>query len=710
MPYPLLCFTFLFYVLALPVAAAGENANNTNAAYTPTLDRLYRQKQSPAAAGYRLQTEEFGTPEEACLTILTEENGSQTEKHYRCTYAPLNKTFGLSRVTNGGHLPEMSATFSRLRGKDGDNVALTNSGSILRLYADFIENTDISPAGRSIFVNRGKIDTAAADFVGNRITVQTDSLSNQKPEANIALNDAKASVSALKAQFVDNRIEAASAADGKTAVLANNGNIAQANILAAGNKIDGNAEKSGVIVNSGRISSLSGSFSANKISGSGSVILNHGNIDYLQADFVNNRQESSSTEKPAGGSAIRLEDNATLYLIKDSRFVKNLSVSRTGDVHGGAVSIRAPFEGSLTNTVFLNNKAMAPTDKKAVGGAVYTDQTTVFRAEDGFCTKFSGNMTVSGSMIDRNALYADNGASVLFSARNGGSFVFDDNIRGQNHTLYFTGDNGSRFTIGNLIADAKQIVVRNSLLLVRKGAFGRGCFSALGELGLTDSRLDFHNQHRDRLQAAALTCQNCEVDIDVDAKEMIADMLEISDRLPNTVRINVHLSEDADIRDRKPVVFAVSESFAANRQSFVVNKVYGSSRMFDILYKEEDGGLKKSWSLIMNDHANPNYQTDGAAAEENNNTVPETADKGGKKEKIGKLPDCNGNIGCLAFKTVGQITKVVFLIVHYSRRVTNTTLTAIEKALFSFMEQINKGVRFFAPEPEPAPVNAADGA
>lgn len=224
---------------------------------------------------------------------------------------------------------------------------------------------------------------------------------------------------------------------------------------------------------------------------------------------------------------------------------------------------------------------------------------------------------------------------------------------------------------------------------LRQGPYGRGGFSAAAGLSLTAARLDMHNGYRDRASFEHLLCQNCEADIDVNIENMSADSFEIGSSLTGRVALSLHVSADDDIRGRQPLVFASSGSFAANRESFKVKKVYGSPYMFDILYKEEDGGLKKSWSLVMNDTPNPDYRP-AADTPAESTPDPETAkDTAPEKEKTDMppaaeksvsqtMPDCRGNPGCLFFKALNRATSVIYLIIAGTHKITDTTLTAIE--------------------------------
>ena len=196
-------------------------------------------------------------------------------------------------------------------------------------------------------------------------------------------------------------------------------------------------------------------------------------------------------------------------------------------------------------------------------------------------------------------------------------------------------------------------------------------------------------------------------------ENMSADSFEIGSSLTGRVALSLHVSADDDIRGRQPLVFASSGSFAANRESFKVKKVYGSPYMFDILYKEEDGGLKKSWSLVMNDTPNPDYRPAADTPAENApdpETLKDTPPEEGKAETSPAaeksvsqtMPDCRGNPGCLFFKALNRATSVIYLIIAGTHKITDTTLTAIENALCGFMVRLNKAVSFFAPEAEPA--------
>ena len=486
------------------------------------------------------------------------------------------------------------------------------------------------------------------------------------------------------------------------------------NAVFAGNRVRGDFGSSAVLLNTGSLTSVKGIFSANSVNGekaaAGGAVLNEGRIDLIEADFVDNRLQTASAD--TGGAAVRIPRQGKLFTIRNANFIANTAASDSGRVLGGALSVSGTVDGLITNPVFIGNGARGRSADSAFGGAVYTEKPLTFSIDGKQNAVFSGNYTDNAGISDPNAFYIDK-TSVVFSVRGNGIYIFDDNIRGSGYALFFNGGGSGIFRLNNTVYNASKIIVREGVLQLRQGPYGRGGFSAAAGLSLTAARLDMHNGYRDRASFEHLLCQNCEADIDVNIENMSADSFEIGSSLTGRVALSLHVSTDDDIRGRQPLVFASSGSFAANRESFKVKKVYGSPYMFDILYKEEDGGLKKSWSLVMNDTPNPDYRPAADTPAENApdpETLKDTPPEEGKAETSPAaeksvsqtMPDCRGNPGCLFFKALNRATSVIYLIIAGTHKITDTTLTAIENALCGFMVRLNKAVSFFAPEAEPA--------
>ncbi len=729
---------------------AGANFAVTE--YAPVLSRLYKDKQSPLASSYRIS---FGKSKSSapCLTAYTLTGTAAELIRYDCTRLPADNIFSRSRSENDGSLKEFAAVFNGLRHNNADKpgIALINDGSIDKIYADFIGNASGTAFGQSVFYNRGFVKELNGDFVGSR-------LNNRNPERPLAagaavVNAAAGSISLVNVNITDNRLNNPGGTE--NSIWLNAGGVSRMNAVFAGNRVRGDFGSSAILLNTGSLTSVKGIFSANSVNGekaaAGGAVLNEGRIDLIEADFVDNRLQTASVD--TGGAAVRIPRQGKLFTIRNANFIANTAASDSGRVIGGALSVSGTIDGLITNPVFIGNGARGRSADSAFGGAVYTEKPLTFSIDGEQNAVFSGNYTDNAGIPDPNAFYIDK-TSVVFSVRGNGAYIFDDNIRGNGYALFFNGSSSGIFRLNNTIYNASKIIVREGVLQLRQGPYGRGGFSATVGLSLTAARLDMHNGYRDLASFEHLICQNCEADIDVNIENMSTDTLEIGNSLTGRVALSLHVSADDDIRGRQPLAFAVSGSFAANRESFKVKKVYGSPYMFDILYKEEDDGLKKSWALVMNDIPNPDYRPTAAPSavqktqtnkkelavkkthatsakesvkapepapvKENAKTfetvpaeekrkAPEAAPAEGNAktleaapaEEYTKAPDCHNSVGCLFFQALSTTTVIIYRIINFSHKIADKTLTSIEKALGKFINQLNKAASYFAPEPEP---------
>ena len=736
-------------LLSLPGPAGASFAV---AEYAPVLSRLYKDKQSPLASSYRISFDKSKSSA-PCLTAYTLTGTAAELIRYDCTRLPADNIFSRSRSENDGSLKELAAVFNGLRHNNDDKpgIALVNDGTIDKIYADFINNASGTAFGQSVFYNRGFVKELNGDFVGSR-------LNNRNPERPLAagaavVNAAAGSISLVNVNITDNRLNNPGGTE--NSIWLNAGSVSRMNAVFAGNRIRGDFGSSAVLLNTGSLTSVKGIFSANSVNGekatAGGAVLNEGHIDLIEADFVDNRLQTASAD--TGGAAVRIPRQGKLFTIRNANFIANTAASDSGRVLGGALSVSGTVDGLITNPVFIGNGARGRSADSAFGGAVYTEKPLTFSIDGKQNAVFSGNYTDNAGISDPNAFYIDK-TSVVFSVRGNGAYIFDDNIRGSGYALFFNGSGSGIFRLNNTIYNASKIIVREGVLQLRQGPYGRGGFSAAAGLSLTVARLDMHNGYRDLASFEHLICQNCEADIDVNIENMSTDTLEIDNSLTGRVALSLHVSADDDIRGRQPLVFALSGSFAANRESFKVKKVYGSPYMFDILYKEEDDGLKKSWALVMNDIPNPDYQPTAAPSavqktqtnkkeqaakkthatsakesakapkpapvKENAKTfetvpaeekrkAPEAAPTEGNAktleaapaEEYTKAPDCHNSVGCLFFQALSTTTVIIYRIINFSHKIADKTLTSIEKALGKFINQLNKAASYFAPEPEP---------
>lgn len=702
-------FTFfkIVFTAAVFLFPLNAGADFTTENYMLTLSSL-KDTPTKKTSAYTIRFEK-SQKGQACLTTFRQKDNLAEIDYYTCTLSPVNGGFGLSRLDNGNSLPEVSAVFSGITHDNPDKkgIALANSGNIEKIYADFIGNASGKAFGAGILYNTGSIGEINGDFIGSRLINNSLDL---PVKSGTLVNLPGGKISRINANFIDNSLD--NRGGTQNSALYNAGSISRLNGIFAGNRVRGDFGNSAVLLNDGELVAVKGTFSANSVKAqkadAGGAVYNKGSINLLEADFIDNRLQTVSAN--TGGAAVRLAQTGKIYTIRNASFITNSAFSESGHVYGGALYISGPVDGIISNPVFINNTARGQTEDSAFGGAIYTEKPLTFNVEGSRRGLFSGNRTDNNGRTDSNAFFI-NKTSVIFAVGESGSYLFDDNIRGKDYLLSFNGGGTGVFLLRNTVFDALRVSLKQGIMKLEEGPFGKGGFSGVSELRLIDSLLGLNNSCQDTLTVDQLQCSNCKIGIDVNTGEMSADNLQIKNLLEGTVALDVYTDTDDDIRGQQPLTFAVSGSFAAHRNSFAVKKVHGSPFMFDILYKEENDGLKKSWSLVMNDIPNPDYrpQTTTSAKEEAPSAPNDAANASPARENkvTPSNPDCQGNVGCLFFKGIARVTLVFYLIIDAAHKITDMTLTAIKKSLFWLMEQLAKIINFFAPEPLPEETSSA---
>ncbi|MCM1265124.1 MAG: hypothetical protein NC200_02905, partial [Candidatus Gastranaerophilales bacterium] len=195
-----------------------------------------------------------------------------------------------------------------------------------------------------------------------------------------------------------------------------------------------------VVNNSGALTISSVIFEGNRVINNsanvaGGVIYNTGSVSSINADFTNNGVSTSSYGKTAYGGAIY--NDGTINVVSGN-FINNYAVSDRGT---------------------------------ALGGAIYTTTSLTLSAnnED---YRISGNSVTSNGIKDNQAIYvANEKASLTISATNGGSWIIDDSIDGDNgYNIVLTGDNNSFIKLNSSILNA-QVNVNNINLYISENTF-----------------------------------------------------------------------------------------------------------------------------------------------------------------------------------------------------------------------------------------------
>lgn len=85
------------------------------------------------------------------------------------------------------------------------------------------------------------------------------------------------------------------------------------------------------------------------------------------------------------------------------------------------------IQGGIINSSFINNYASG---EKAYGGAIYTTKDLKISAENSGISIFQGNHTISNGVVDDNAIYVENGNTLILSATDNGTIILEDKIGG----------------------------------------------------------------------------------------------------------------------------------------------------------------------------------------------------------------------------------------------------------------------------------------
>ena len=697
-------YTFSFF-LSLFSSYAYAQTSGPKSAYTPTLDTVNTNIPDLRSA-YQISfspTQSVGS----CYADFKIENDKAQVFYYDCHISPLNKKFSNSRTVINSPTNTVKAHFFKLHTRtDNQAVALINNNRISEIYADFASNMGSPQNATSTFINNGYIKSFNGDFTDNTISDVLVFSNNNAQTSNTDIgtafiNTAGGKISQMNANFIKNNYSTDNI--GRNSIFLNQGDISNLNSIFSGHLLFGQGKENSVLTNDGSIISFKGYFSSNTIRnqtidskstaiGNSSVLSNNGNINLLEANFIANN--CTIKDFMGGGCAVNIAPRAKIFTIRNSYFIGNELICDNTDCQGGAVRVLGTIEGEIVNTSFLGNNAFPRNGNKSYGGAIYSETPLSFSVNGKYKSIFSGNIAYPDGNRKYNAFYLKN-AYAIFTINDEGGYVFNDSFDGQSYYLYLRGNQSGIFDFNNEIANAQQIRAQQAIIRFGKSKVAQAKLSNVSEFFLNDSRLLLSNQHYDTIEVNALNSNNSEIDIDINVDDMKSDLISVRNYLSGTpIKINIHLNQDKDIIGQQPILFATTGSFNGNRNSFLVNKVFGGSHMFDIMYKEEDGGLKKNWFLVMNEHQNPDFGTQ-AQTEEEQKLQPEKPKE--PQIKSTPLPECHGNIACNIFKLLGKVNTAFFIFNAKMQEWSKIWFDMVERSLFKIGTWLNDGVIYFAP-------------
>lgn len=291
------------------------------------------------------------------------------------------------------------------------------------------------------------------------------------------VNAAAGSISLVNVNVTDNRLNNPGGTE--NSIWLNAGSVSRMNAVFAGNRVRGDFGSSAVLLNTGSLTSVKGIFSANSVNGekaaAGGAVLNEGRIDLIEADFVDNRaanricghRRRRRPHSPAGKTLyhpqrkFHRQHRGLGFRTRPRRRPQRFRYRRRADNQPRLHRQRRPRQ--IADSAF--------------GGAVYTEKPLTFSIDGKQNAVFSGNYTDNAGISDPNAFYIDK-TSVVFSVRGNGIYIFDDNIRGSGYALFFNGGGSGIFRLNNTVYNASKIIVREGVLQLRQGPYGRGGFSA----------------------------------------------------------------------------------------------------------------------------------------------------------------------------------------------------------------------------------------
>ena len=450
-------------------------------------------------------------------------------------YLEANTTLNLDNVdvvngsssTNGGAIYNNGGTLTKINGNFSNNTAnasggaIYNNGTIGAITGNFTDNS--AKCGGAIYINESKTigdisgnfennsvsDSGGAIFMHNRAVVNSitgDFINNHTGGSAGALDIGGSKVSSISGDFTGNYVSAESSSVGGAVELlivtidVMNSDFENNYILVERGSASGGA----IYANTGYINTFNANFKNNYAisnsgdAGGGAIFTEYSNDGFAKTfigDFKNNYAISTSGD--AAGGAIYIEESSFQNLQAD--FTGNYVKSDSGDVKGGAVyNFQYDYNDGTTKTSvfdssFKNNYAISETGT-ALGGAIYTSGLGITFLADGKTNEFTGNYTQVNGVKDDNAIYVGsyaysstnvNISYITFSMKNGGSYIMNDNIAGDDgYTINLVGDGTNTvFDLNNTISGKFNLSMNNTTLDINNNvidSFTLGKFTSSG--------------------------------------------------------------------------------------------------------------------------------------------------------------------------------------------------------------------------------------
>ncbi len=353
-------------------------------------------------------------------------------------------------------------------------------------------------------------------------------------------------------------------------------------------------------------------FTQNKVIGKkhteGAAIYNMGIISKISNSTFSGNEARSDTGQGRGGA---ISNFGTITEITNSLFSNNKVISANSGAMGGAILNVGTL--NIVNSNFINNSAKG--ENVARGGAIYANTETSITS-DNYNMKFSGNTTQTGNEEKKyNAIYVSTGTKLNLSAINNGYITFDDSINGNGFLLNVSGDKSGKIYINNEIANASNINVERTMLVLNKGNYGVGRLSDNPFLTLKEAEFNIANKYLEEVSLSGYSAENSILHLDINPDTMTADVLSINGDVSGITNLIVYATSNTDITNKGKILFAQSVGDTkGNENSFKVARVFKSPYLYDVVYEGVENTTTTTeskdnhWYFEMNDEENPDKE------------------------------------------------------------------------------------------------------
>ena len=597
-------------------------------AYTPTLDRLFRNGEASIDSGYTLSFEPADESDYSFISYEVATGNNVIPVYYKINYAYDGGSTGGKEISHTSSTQEdntFTGYFHNLA-QSGYGGGLYNGvGSKISLItADFIDNsttlnTSGSAYGGALFngtmftsSNPGTIDSIIADFVGNSAVNTANGQAVGGAVTNIV-----GTIKQISGNFINNHSYSESGVAYAGAIGNASGLIGSINGLFIANYASSNTG----IASGGAVYSTTGKVGGEEVEGVPELPL-------IKGTFIANHASGGST---ATGGAIA---NGSSSVTPDiyGTFIGNYAEASTGNARGGAID--APAGINTITGSFIGNYAKAE-NGKALAGAVYVGKDMTFVA-DGLNNYFVGNYTLDGRGKIYNAVYVSSkeNPTLVFDITKGGNLYFNDNIaaaagEANSYNLTIKGYGSGKFFMNNYIMNAVDVTVDEAMLIFNRAPYtdDAGCGSdchgqfvsamaddgktpdikadAVTSLILNNAQFYLYNNYTETVKLKNYTAKGnslLHVDVTYENGKWLADKLHVSGQISGETLVVVYDKTNADNRGASVVFIEAPNDNGHITPS--VFRVYGSPYKWDVALNVNNEQTGSYWYLVGTNEAN----------------------------------------------------------------------------------------------------------